>query len=93
MLFLLSVTSSKTSSSRLVVVVVVEVVILLLLFLYKQVRLMTEILTAIKFIKLYAWENSFARAVAGIPCASDIVHRYTNSIQRLESETSARPPS
>jgi len=27
---------------------------------------MTEILTAIKFIKLCAWENSFGRAVAGL---------------------------
>ena len=27
---------------------------------------MTEILTAIKFIKFYAWEKSFARAVAGL---------------------------
>jgi len=32
----------------------------------QQVRLMTEILTAIKFIKLCAWENSFAHAVAGV---------------------------
>ena len=44
----------------------VVVVVVLLLF-CKQVWLMSEIMTAIKFIKLYAWEKSFARAVAGLP--------------------------
>ena len=27
--------------------------------------MMTEILTCIKLIKMYAWENSFAKSVAG----------------------------
>jgi len=34
---------------------------------------MTEILTAIKFIKLCAWENSFARAVAGLVTFYNVV--------------------
>ncbi|XP_014665405.1 PREDICTED: multidrug resistance-associated protein 5-like [Priapulus caudatus] len=32
----------------------------------KRVRLMTEVLTYVKLIKMYAWERSFAKAVSGL---------------------------
>lgn len=32
----------------------------------KRVRIMNEILTCIKLIKMYAWEKSFAKAVRGM---------------------------
>jgi len=31
-----------------------------------RVKLMSEIITAIKLVKMYAWEKSFARKIEGI---------------------------
>ena len=50
-----------------------------------QVRMMNELLTCIKLVKMYAWEKSFAKAIAGEYCCiydkkiNVIFHKHTDN--------------
>nr|XP_060643937.1 ATP-binding cassette sub-family C member 12-like isoform X1 [Anolis sagrei ordinatus] len=51
----------------------------------KRVRIMNEILTCIKLIKMYAWEKSFAKAVKGIRRAERKILEKAGYVQSVNS--------
>ncbi|KAH0619618.1 hypothetical protein JD844_000391 [Phrynosoma platyrhinos] len=51
----------------------------------KRVRIMNEILTCIKLIKMYAWEKSFAKAVRGIRKAERKILEKAGYVQSVNS--------
>ncbi|XP_062818074.1 ATP-binding cassette sub-family C member 12 isoform X2 [Anolis carolinensis] len=51
----------------------------------KRVRIMNEILTCIKLIKMYAWEKSFAKAVRGIRRAETKLLEKAGYVQSVNS--------
>ncbi|XP_070617726.1 ATP-binding cassette sub-family C member 12-like [Erythrolamprus reginae] len=51
----------------------------------KRVRIMNEILTCIKLIKMYAWEKSFAKIITGIRGAEKIILEKAGYVQSVNT--------